>query len=274
MNLKDLVRKCIKYPLDDLLRGMGIRDGELPPMRLVRVSPYSTFRQAGQEWVSKLREIGGLQSGEKVLDIGCGSGRVALALMDYLSEEGHYTGVDIRPDEIDWLQSNYSTKRPNFSFEFINVENSFYSVLSDQKQASKFEFPFASNFYDMIFLTSVFTHMLPASVDHYLKEIVRMLKPGGRCLISYFLMNESARKGIQSGTSSRSFLQDLGGGCFTDNLKCPEDAVAFEESWIRSLYENHRLEIRDPVFQGQWSRKRELNSTRDYQDIIVAIKPV
>ena len=93
---KELARKLLKYPLDDVLRGIGFRDKDIPPMKLVRVSPYQTFREAGDEWLSKLREVGGLQPHENMLDIGCGSGRVALALMDYLSDEGSYTGADIR----------------------------------------------------------------------------------------------------------------------------------------------------------------------------------
>ena len=41
---------------------------------------------------------------------------------------------------------------------------------------------------DVAFLTSVFTHMLPEDVEHYLDELARVLKPGGRTLITWFLL--------------------------------------------------------------------------------------
>ena len=241
-------------------------------MKLVRVSSYQTFREVGDEWLSKLREVGGLQSHENMLDIGCGSGRVALALMHYLSDEGSYTGADIRRDEIIWLQSHYSSKRSNFKFEFLDVQNAFYSRDPTQEQASTFQFPFESDAYDFICLTSVFTHMLPGGIENYLQEIARLLKAGGRCLISYFLMNDSTRHDIRAGTSSREFAHEVAPAFFTDNLKCPEEAVALEETYVLSLYAKNGLHVEHPIFRGRWSRGPEMDAPRDFQDIVVAVK--
>ncbi len=198
--------------------------------------------------------------------------RVALALMHYLSDEGSYTGADIRRDEIIWLQSHYSSKRSNLKFEFMDVENAFYSRDPNQEQASTFQFPFESDAYDFICLTSVFTHMLPEGIENYLQEIARLLKAGGRCLISYFLMNDSTRHDIRAGTSSRKFAHEVAPACFTDNLNCPEEAVALEESYILSLYEKNDLRIRQAIFRGRWSTSRKLNAIRDYQDIYCCLE--
>lgn len=167
--------------MDDILRSLGIRDIAIPPMRLVRVSPYKSFREAGQEWKNKLVSVGGLRQDHKILDIGCGSGRVSLALMDWLSDVGTYDGIDIRPDEVEWLSNNYSTKRKNFTFHHADIYNRFYHP-SGTIQACDYIFPFEDECFDFIFLTSVFTHLLPIELEHYVKEMKRMTKANGTVL--------------------------------------------------------------------------------------------
>ena len=43
-------------------------------------------------------------------------------------------------------------------------------------------------------LKSVFTHMLPAAVTTYTSEISRVLKKGGRAVVTYFLLNAESRR--------------------------------------------------------------------------------
>ena len=61
----------------------------------------------------------------------------------------------------------------------------------DDLSATQFTFPYKAKSFDVIFLFSVFTHMLPDEIEHYLKEISRMLKPGGICLTTLFLYEDS-----------------------------------------------------------------------------------
>jgi cyclopropane fatty-acyl-phospholipid synthase-like methyltransferase len=42
----------------------------------------------------------------------------------------------------------------------------------------------------VILLKSVFTHLRPAEVENYLKEVARLLKADGRCLAPFFLLNQ------------------------------------------------------------------------------------
>ena len=71
--------------------------------------------------------------------------------------------------------------------------------------ASAYRFPFADQAFDFIFLASVFTHMLPDAVEHYVHEISRLLAPGGVCVASYFLLNGETRTGVDAGSSFMSF---------------------------------------------------------------------
>src|SRR5438270_697411 len=66
-------------------------------------------------------------------------------------------------------------------------------------------FPYKDESVGFVFLTSVFTHMLRADVEHYVGEIVRVMKPKARCLITYFLLTNDSRVLIEQGQSTLTF---------------------------------------------------------------------
>ena len=55
---------------------------------------------------------------------------------------------------------------------------------------SEYRLPFPDGDFGVVFLCSVFTHMLPDGVANYIREISRVLKRGGRCVSSFFLLNQ------------------------------------------------------------------------------------
>lgn len=79
-----------------------------------------------------------------------------------------------------------------------------------------------------MFLSSIFTHMVPSEVLHYLDEIVRVLKPRGRCLATFFLLNDETRPCIESGTPAIDFPHALGEHRVRDREK-PHTTIAYDE---------------------------------------------
>ena len=59
------------------------------------------------------------------------------------------------------------------------------------RRAYRFAFPDAS--FDYIYLGSVFTHMPVEEVEQYVREIARLLAPGGTCIASFFLLDADSR---------------------------------------------------------------------------------
>jgi len=106
----------------------------------------------------------GLQPHHRVLDIGCGAGRLAVALQDYLRPPGEYVGVDVSATLIE--EARRRVDRPNFRFF---VSEALPVPLPDRSQ-------------DFIVLFSVFTHLYLEDVVSFLREIRRLLVPTGRCL--------------------------------------------------------------------------------------------
>jgi SAM-dependent methyltransferase len=70
----------------------------------------------------------GLQPNAHVLDIGCGIGRMAVALTHYLTNEGGYDGIDIIPGVIKWCTRKITRQYPRFCFHFADVYNKDYNT--------------------------------------------------------------------------------------------------------------------------------------------------
>jgi ubiquinone/menaquinone biosynthesis C-methylase UbiE len=163
---------------------------ELPPLHLRRyVGPLRSFESSGAEFMNYLRLIAGLQPHERILDIGCGCGQMALHLKDYLDENGSYVGVDIHRPSIDWCQKKIASRRSNFKFAHINVRNLTYNPAGIHP-AETYRLPYEDGSFDVVLLKSVFTHMRPTEVSNYLREVARLLNANGRCLATFFLLND------------------------------------------------------------------------------------
>src|SRR3954454_3335822 len=69
-------------------------------------------------------------------------------------------------------------------------------------EGSEYVFPYPNATFDFVFLTSVFTHMLPTDMEHYVSEIVRVLKPNGRSLCTFLLLNDESMRFMNAGFST------------------------------------------------------------------------
>jgi SAM-dependent methyltransferase len=248
----------------DRIRG---KQAELiPPERLVFVGK-GDFIAIGNEFRSILVRYAGLKSGDRVLEVGCGIGRMAIPLIDLLSENGRYEGFDIVRRGIRWAQRNITSRHPNFRFQLADIRNQEYNPRGRFK-ASEYRFPFENDSFDVVFLTSVFTHMLPSEVHHYLNEIHRVLRPGGVCLITWFILNEESRSLLAQGKSEVDFRYSFE-NCLTTSLTTPEDAMGYPEEFVRELYSQAGLVLRDPILYGSWCARTLFLSN---QDVCIADK--
>jgi SAM-dependent methyltransferase len=212
-------------------------------------------------------QLASLQPDAHVLDIGCGFGRMAYALAHYLSPSARYEGLDVIGNLIEWAQQSISPRFPNFAFRKVDIFNKLYNPRGALK-AVDYRFPYEHDSFDLIFLTSVFTHLQGVEVRHYLDEIRRVLRPGGSCLTTCFLLDHESERLIREGKSTQN-LAHPSDDCFIANPDIPEAAVGFKEElllgWIakRGLMVTHKL-------HGTWCGRASL---RDYQDVLVYKKP-
>ena len=253
----------INYRIFYRLKG---QDSMIPPRSMIFVGD-GDFEKTGQEFKNYFVELAGLQTNNRVLDVGCGIGRMAIPLTNYLSKDGEYWGFDIVKKGVLWCHHRISPKFKNFHFLHSDVYNKRYNP-NGKVRAQDFRFPFDDNFFDFVFLTSVFTHMLPLDLENYLSEISRVLNNGGKCLITFFILNEESEKLIRSGRSTLDFKYKID-ACLTTNENVPESAIAYKEDIVKLLFNKYGLKIFQPIRYGSWCNRDNFLS---YQDMIIATK--
>ncbi len=263
--LKPALRKIYCFPIDLIDRLKG-RDSLIPPRSLIFIGD-GDFVKIGQEFKRYFIELADLQPDERVLDVGCGIGRMAVPLTNYLSQEGKYWGFDIVKNGIEWCQTHISSKFDNFHFQHADIYNRNYTP-NGKIQAENFQFPYKKDYFDFIFLTSVFTHMLPSDLENYMSEVSRVLRQGGRCLITFFLLNEESEDIIRAGRCALDFKYKVD-GCLTIDRDNPESAIAYKEDFVKELFGKYKLRITQPIRYGSWCKRDTFLS---YQDIIIATK--
>lgn len=168
----------------------GKRDPELPPHRYRQIGP-GDFRERGK-WLAALLVRNGLQADHRVLDIGCGIGRVALGLTTVLSSAGSYEGFDVDARAVKWCRENLSPRYPNLRFTHADVATGRHN--RDGVPAAEYRFPYDDAVFDFAFATSVFTHLEMNAALRYFAESQRVLRPGGILLATVFVLEGTPSK--------------------------------------------------------------------------------
>lgn len=258
-----------------------------PPLRIrLHIGPFfdpRLFRFAGDRNVAAFRELAGLKPDASFLDIGCGCGRIATALTEYLSPSARYEGFDASPKPVQWCQKAVTPRYPNFRFQVTDTFSQRYNP-SGHANASRLVFPYKDGEFDFAFAGSVYTHMLPEEVPNFLSETARVLKRGGTSLATFTLFDEKTLPLIQQGKTTPQLLHKFG-EFQVRSLSDPAHFIGQPERWIRERYAEAGLRIVEPILRGTWAvatpeslalEKYRLGgspSRRASQDAIVAVKP-
>ena len=187
----------------------------------------------------------------------------ARPLTGYLGSEGSYDGFDVNREGIGWCRRRYAKHR-NFHFQVADLYNRRYNPRGAHA-ASEYRFPYDDARFDFVILTSVLTHLREAEADHYLAETARVLRPGGRVLATFFLLDDSTRAAIADGRSGLRFLDPEAHVAVVDD-EVPEEAVAYDTGWMRERLAAHGMSERT-IAHGTWSGRED---GRSFQDIVVA----
>ncbi len=123
------------------------------------------YNQVG-ETLTKIIEDFGFSAGKRIVDIGCGSGRLSVALSRKYGSRISYIGKDIVLELIE-----YAKEKSHSSYKFI-LDTELTVPASDKST-------------DFIVFFSVFTHLFHEQSFIYLRDSKRALAEGGRVIFSF-----------------------------------------------------------------------------------------
>lgn len=123
-----------------------------------------------QQKLSELVKTFNLKPGEKILDAGCGTGRLVPYLLAAVGPSGMVVAVDFAAQMIEIARKKYSASNLIFL------------------QADVLQLPLPDNFFDRIISLALFPH-LPEK-DKALREFYRLLQPGGELYIVHTASRE------------------------------------------------------------------------------------
>lgn len=235
-------------PPDELqYRVSGVRGGE------------RTFREGGRISVTEIEAAlaswgRSLESFERILDFGCGCGRI-LMWLEQLAERCELHGTDIDADALEWAAANFPYARFARNDQFPPL-------------------PFPDAHFDLVLSSSVFTHIDEPSQELWLAELRRVTKPGGFILLSVhgeraFRHAEAAMRGQGQDTTSWAPTLETKGVLFVE-----------EDNWVGGPFPDwYHTAFHAPWYVfARWGRELTIRAfiprrSLDYQDYVLMEKP-
>lgn len=133
-----------------------------------------------QAFREKTLNLAGLKTGESVLDVGCGTGTLAIAAKHRVGSSGTVYGVDASPEML---------ARARRKAEKAGVEIVFKNGIGEA-------LPFSDGQFDVVLSTVMLHHLGSKARQQCVREMRRVLRPGGRVLAVDFGGRTHGKKGL------------------------------------------------------------------------------
>jgi ubiquinone/menaquinone biosynthesis C-methylase UbiE len=174
------------------------------------------LERTGTHTVEVLQQLVGVKPEDRVLEIGCGIGRVGKVLAPQCAE---WVGCDVSPNMLEAA-----------SFRLRDLDNVRFVELAEVGLG---EFEDAA--FDVVYCTVVFMHLFEWDRFTYVREAHRVLRPGGRCLVDNVDITSS--HGRKFFAESAAFALDerpaqIGMVSSGDELRCYGEWAGFDEVTI------------------------------------------
>jgi ubiquinone/menaquinone biosynthesis C-methylase UbiE len=234
-------------PMDSIARRLNNRRNYPPLWIRQLVGNLNDYEGSVGEYTAYLKLLCNLQPGDTLLDIGCGCGTILTPVTEQKlsSYLGGYIGLDM-----DQRLLRSAQTRSSRSEMFLSAEHICHVVESS---------------IDVVLCKSLFTHLLLPDTVEYLEHIRRVLRSGGRCLSTWFLLRKEDYTHPLRGRYTFPYRENK--VAYQRESK-PTLAVAYSLEYLKKLLKDMKLNY--DIYFGAW---RGEDRGLSFQDIIVITKP-
>lgn len=167
--------------------GTGPAGTPLPPRSLRMGGEHfrddAAFVSSAVAEVRRL-EAHGLRPESRLIDWGCGAGRLAIGCIESGNPVAGYHGVDVQRPLIRWAQRHLT--RPGMSFTHVDVANARYNPHGQFATG----IPGDTAHYNAFYAYSVFSHLTGRDAAAYLREVRRLLRADGFAFLTAFVESD------------------------------------------------------------------------------------
>lgn len=235
------------------------------PWRIVHNVGGGDFYATGEAFFALFHASVDLRPDAHVLDIGCGAGRLAFPICAFLGPQGRYTGFDIAPRALTFARAHV---RGAGAINLVHADLSSQEYARRGGQAREYRFPAEDGDVDAALATSLFSHIRADVARAYLAEAGRVLRPGGRIMLTGFLVSEADRARLDQ---ARLALQPMGDEqSFAADPRHPERAIGFDEAVFLGWARAAGLSVEGEMIRGDWRGPAPTGG--EFQDRLVLVK--
>jgi len=193
------------------------------------VANHAYYLTVGKNFWIHAFQLGLCQFHSTIVDIGCGCGRYAHHLRDYRFKSetftGRYIGVDIDDEMLQWCRRSFDAER--FEFHRSSHASSVYGNLDNGTANAYYVLPVKGETVDLVFSTSLFTHLLEKDLTNYCREGYRVLKQGGFMAMYCFCLDA-----LPPTYGTRHTFAHRVGNAHVESVFYPEAAVAYDQKFL------------------------------------------
>lgn len=246
---------------------LGTPDNALPPLELANIiGSYDLchFRDNGRYYFEEIAKRLRIRRDSKVLDIGCGCGRIAAPFVSYL-DDGHLYGFDTWREGVSWCEDNLGSAHAEF--HHLEVSNNYYFDTRDQAVENVLSLPWlAAESIDHAYAISVFTHLTRQDARQIVHETARALRPEGLAYFTFFLIDRHVWKFIER-TGIHASIKESEPGCFYA-YQGQDFFGGFAMGVLQAIFAEAGLRMLSYEL-GTWAEKP---GSRNYQDTFILQK--
>ena len=166
---------------------------------------------------------------ERILEVGCGAGRLPMGLISNKMNFKEYTGIDVNKNSILWCQNNIESIDSRCKFEHINMNNERYNSIEDKENNLLIESDVFNKKYDFIYLYSVFSHLKPSDIKWYLNKFFNCLDNNGTIYTTLFMVENLDKDYIENPKNIFSKLPNPSG---------PLHVCCYKKSYFEKMLKN------------------------------------